>query len=128
MKLNPYTFLYCSFYRFLENKTREKDRISFGVQSFIGIAFILYFVITSITIKTNCNLSLGVTMNKYVFGFTTTILYFTINYLIFDKNNRYQKLLIRLNNISKPETIIHVLFWIIVLLIPFISKILCSSA
>jgi hypothetical protein len=128
MKLNPYAFLYCSLYKFIENKTREKDRISFGVQSFIGIAFILYFVITGIIIKTNCRLSLSVTMNKYVFGLTTTILYFTINYLIFDKNNRYQKLLIRFNNISKIETIIHVFFLAIVLLIPLISKILCSSA
>lgn len=126
MKLNPYSFLYCSFYKFWGNKTKEIDRISFGVQSLIGVGLIVYFVILIIILKTNYNLSLNMKMNKHIFGITTTIAYYTLNYLIFDRNNRYKRLIEIYSRISIVEKTFHTFFWIIFLLTPFVLRFIAN--
>jgi hypothetical protein len=120
MKLNPWTFLYCAFYKFLENKTREKDRISFSVQAFIAIGLIIYLVITAIVIKSNFNISLGLKFNKYIIGVCFSIIYFVINYIMFDRDNRYLKLLTLYCKTTKIERLIHISFWMLIILIPLI--------
>lgn len=124
MKLNPYTFLYCSLYQFLENKTNAKDRVSFGVQSFIAIGVIIYFVIVVVIIKTNYDISFDLKLNKYIFGLTFSAGYFLLNYLLFDKGDRYIKLLEKYNNLLRREKVSHIVFWVIALLIPFALEII----
>jgi hypothetical protein len=124
MKLNPYTFLYCSFYKFLEKKTNAKDRISFAVQSFSVIGFMIYFMIVAIIIKTNYNIPISLKMNKYIFGLAVTIGYYSLNYFLFDKNDRYINLLEKYNNLLPREKLFHLVFWMIVLIIPVGLKIL----
>ena len=118
-KLNPYTFLYCSLYKFFENKSKAKDRISFGLQSLLGIGFMIYFAIIVIIIKTKYDLSFHLGMNKYLFGLLFTIVYYSLSYLLFDKNDRYIKFLDSYRDLQSREIIFHFVFWVIVLLIPF---------
>lgn len=122
--MNPYSFLYCSIYRFLENKTQEKDRISFAVQSFIALALIIYLVITFIVIKTGFKLSLDLRMNKLFVGVIFTLIFYLTNYLLFDRKNRYIDLLNKYTFISRAGKILHSIFWLIVLITPLVLNVL----
>ena len=122
--MDPYSFLYCSIYKFLENKTQEKDRISFAVQSFIALALIIYLVITFVVIKTGFKLSLGLRTNKLLVGVIFTLIFYLTNYILFDRKNRYIDLLNKYTFISRTGKTLHSIFWLIVLVMPLLLNVL----
>lgn len=122
MKLNPYSFLYCGFFKFWENKTEYQDRISFGVQSFFAVGLIIYLLVLGITLDKYFHISTKIAIDKFTFGIIGTVIYFGLNYLIFDRNERYKKLLEKYDQISIFEKIFHYIFWIFILFLPYILK------
>jgi|WetSurMetagenome_2_1015567.scaffolds.fasta_scaffold41410_2 hypothetical protein len=122
--INSYTFLYCYFYKLLENKTKAKDRISFGVQSFIGLGLIIYLVILMIILVSDYDLYFHPNLNKYLFGLGYAIIFYSINYLLFDRNERYKGLLDKYNRIQRSERIYHIIIWTAIILLPIVLKII----
>ena len=122
--ISSYTFLYCFTYRLLENKTKAKNRISFAVQSFIGLALIIYFGILIIILKTDYNMDFHPSLNKNIVGLSVAIIFFSINYLFFDRNERYKGLLEKYDKLKRGECFYHKIVWTAIVLLPIVLKII----
>jgi len=77
-----------------------------------------------IILKSDYNLDFRPSLNKNLFGLGTAIMFFSFNYVLFDRNERYKGLLDKYNHIQNTERLFHLIFWIAILLLPIVLKLI----
>jgi chromate transport protein ChrA len=124
--VNPYYYLFYLFYRVLKPLSKDEDRIPFAIIAFMAIVFIIHAVIMLVVFKSYYDLTALPRMNKLLFGVVSAILYFLVNNILFEKNNRYVYLMKRIKEASfyKKVTALFVLmsYFLSPLLILFINR------
>ncbi len=121
--VNPYYFFFYLFYKVLKPLAKDEGRIPFAIIAFMSIVFIIHTVILFITIKTHYGVSILPGMNKLLFGGIFTVIYFTINNLLFERNNRYIKLMKRIKEAPFYQKIVA----LSVIIVYFLSPLLITA-
>jgi uncharacterized protein YhhL (DUF1145 family) len=94
--VNPYYFFFYLLYRVLKPLSKDEDRIPFAIIAFMALVFIIHAVILLVTINSYYDLTALPRMNKLLFGVVCAILYFLVNNILFERNDRYIYLMKRI--------------------------------
>ena len=124
--INPFYYFFYLFYKILRPLAREEDRIPFAITSFMAIMLVVHMVILLITIKTQLNYDISIlpNSNKYVIGAIVVVIYFVLSNVLFEKNNRYLKLVERIKNTKTYRKITAAVFLLTYFLAPLIIRLI----
>ena len=96
--VNPYYYIFYLLYILLNPIAKYKSRLPFSIISFMVIIFIVHAVLLLIILKIDFNVNILPKMNKLLFGGIFAVLYFTMNNYLFEKNDRYLKIISIIEN------------------------------
>ncbi len=116
--VNPYYFFFYLFYKALKPLAKDKDRIPFSIIALMAVVLIIHTVVLLITIKSNFDLNILPRMNKLLFGGIIAILYFALNNYLFEKDNRYIRLMKKMKEAKFYRKITALLLLVIYFLSP----------
>jgi len=123
--INPYYYLFYLIYSFLNKNVKYKENIVFGTYSIMFILLFLhlfYLMITLISLFPDYHYKLSIP--KPVFGISLVALFFILNYLLFDRKERYKLVIDRLIKTKIYKKILTGILIILYLFMPIILKII----
>lgn len=122
--VNPYYFFFYLFYKLLKPLAKDEDRTPFATIGFMALVLIIHALVLLISLKEYYGISFLPKMNKFVFGGVTSTLFFTVNYFLFEKNDRYIDLMKRIREVKLYKKITALIIILTYLLFPLLIIVL----
>ncbi len=122
--VNIYYFAFYLVFKLLGNPLKRNSNDVFASYSLVFLVFIIHTLILSIVLKQVCDINFLPKMNKMVFGIIVTVIFYTVNYYLLEKNNRYVEILKRIRDAPSENKRITTVLLIFYILLPLILKIL----
>ena len=123
--INPYYLVFYKFYKWLNklNPQVQKGDMLFAVYSILFLLFIPHMFITMFVMKNHNILTSNLNISKYLFGILFSLSFWLINYLLFSVNDRYKKIVLRIEQKSRIEFVITYIILTVYFSIPVIISV-----
>ncbi len=128
MILNPYYLIFSLLFKVLNNinvKNEAKiNDILFLIYSILFLIFIPHFFVMLWKLEDHELLTVSLGINKHIFGLGFALSFWLINYLLFERRNRYLKVIECYENASLLVKSLNITLLIVYFSIPFILMIM----
>jgi len=122
--VNPYYYYFYLFYLLLNPIAKDKTRLPFAIASFMGLILMIHAGIFIIVIKTYFGIYILPKMNKLLFGGLFTVLYFSVNSYLFERDSKFVKIMDEIEFAPTYKKVNSAIIIVIYFLAPLIIKLI----
>jgi len=101
--INLYSYLFYSIYNCTRPIIKYEDKASFSIISFMLLLIMVYFGFMSYAIWSLDNYTIDLIINSKILSLGIVGGFYGLNYLIFQKNNRYIAIMEKIKSESKQK-------------------------